>query len=556
MNQDMDRSKAKERYAAGKMRQHSTRALFFIGGFGAASWAPLVPLLRERLAIGEDVLGMLLLCIGIGGGRPERAMPIRARRFFVSATFFALFLLVLCLIDSMVLAAVSLLIFGAMMGCIDVVVNIQAVLVEKASKRRLMSGMHALWSVGGFAGAGLFGIWVGTLGLTPFVSTCIAAGIMLATLAFFARHLLPFGGEGGGAMVAVPKGIVTFVGVVACIAFLVEGAIMDWSGVFLTAVRGFDMSLAGTGFTVFSAAMLTMRLIGDRLVQEMGQKRVILGGSLLALAGFLPAFSEERFASLRQQLEAFGCGIELTLLSAIPAGSGLGTSSILAATVLGAVSDFCSLAWDKNEIGKRTLVLEQLLTTGGGWQDQFGGVLSGAKLLQTERGFVQNPTVRWLPSDLYTQPEYRQCHLLYYTGITRTAKQILAEIVRRMFLNNRDELRILRQMKEHAMNMYEALQRQDFQLMGRLVRKTWQQNQLIDSGTNPDAVRQLTDLVDDLSLGYKLPGAGGGGYLYMVAKDPEAAARIKQTLNENRQNQNARFVDMTLSEKGLQVSRS
>ena len=276
----------------------------------------------------------------------------------------------------------------------------------------------------------------------------------------------------------------------------------------------------------------------------------------LALAGFLPAFSEERFASLRQQLEAFGCGIELTLLSAIPAGSGLGTSSILAATVLGAVSDFCSLAWDKNEIGKRTLVLEQLLTTGGGWQDQFGGVLSGAKLLQTERGFVQNPTVRWLPSDLYTQPEYRQCHLLYYTGITRTAKQILAEIVRRMFLNNRDELRILRQMKEHAMNMYEALQRQDFQLMGRLVRKTWQQNQLIDSGTNPDAVRQLTDLVDDLSLGYKLPGAGGGGYLYMVAKDPEAAARIKQTLNENRQNQNARFVDMTLSEKGLQVSRS
>ena len=66
MIQDKDRLKAKERYAAGKMRQHSTRALFFIGGFGAASWAPLVPLLRERLAIGEDVLGMLLLCIGIG----------------------------------------------------------------------------------------------------------------------------------------------------------------------------------------------------------------------------------------------------------------------------------------------------------------------------------------------------------------------------------------------------------------------------------------------------------------------------------------------------------
>ena len=276
----------------------------------------------------------------------------------------------------------------------------------------------------------------------------------------------------------------------------------------------------------------------------------------LALAGFAPAFSAERYPSLRAQLEAFGSGIELTLLSAVPAGSGLGTSSILAATVLGAVSDFCALAWDKNEIGRRTLVLEQLLTTGGGWQDQFGGVLGGVKLLQTQNGFLQDPLVRWLPSDIYNSPEYRQCHLFYYTGITRTAKQILAEIVRRMFLNNRNELALLRQMKDHAMNMYEALQRQDFEQMGRLVRLTWEQNQQLDSGTNPDAVRRQTALIDDLCLGYKLPGAGGGGYLYMVAKDPEAAARIKKILLENRLNANARFVDMSLSQNGLQISRS
>ena len=276
----------------------------------------------------------------------------------------------------------------------------------------------------------------------------------------------------------------------------------------------------------------------------------------LALAGFLPQFSSERFASLKQQLEAFGCGIELTLLSAVPAGSGLGTSSILAATVLGAVSDFCGLGWDKNEIGRRTLVLEQLLTTGGGWQDQFGGVLGGVKLLQTLPGFDQQPLAKWLPTDLYTQPEYAACHLLYYTGITRTAKRILAEIVRRMFLNQGDQLRLLRQMKQHALDMYEAIQRQDFALMGRHLRKNWLQNQQLDSGTNPDEVRRLTALVDDLCLGYKLPGAGGGGYLYMVAKDPEAAARIKQLLTENRINRNARFVEMTLSTKGLQISRS
>ena len=276
----------------------------------------------------------------------------------------------------------------------------------------------------------------------------------------------------------------------------------------------------------------------------------------LALAGFLPQYSQEKYPDLKSQLMAFGCGIEITLLSAIPAGSGLGTSSVLAATVLGTINDFLSLGWDKNEICHKTLVLEQLLTTGGGWQDQFGGVLQGVKLLQTCKGFEQQPIVHWLPTDLYTQPEYQACHLLYYTGITRTAKTILAEIVQKMFLNDHDQVALLREMKAHSLQMYEAIQRNDFKEMGKLVGKTWLQNQAIDAGTNPLEVKKLTDLIDDLCLGYKLPGAGDGGYLYMVAKDPEAAARIKVILNANRPNGNARFVGMSLSKTGLQVSRS
>ena len=276
----------------------------------------------------------------------------------------------------------------------------------------------------------------------------------------------------------------------------------------------------------------------------------------LALAGFLPQYSQEKYPDLKSQLMAFGCGIEITLLSAIPAGSGLGTSSVLAATVLGTINDFLSLGWDKNEICHKTLVLEQLLTTGGGWQDQFGGVLQGVKLLQTNKGFEQQPIVHWLPTDLYTQPEYQACHLLYYTGITRTAKTILAEIVQKMFLNDHDQMALLREMKAHSLQMYEAIQRNDFKEMGKLVGKTWLQNQAIDAGTNPLEVKKLTDLIDDLCLGYKLPGAGGGGYLYMVAKDPEAAARIKVILKANRPNGNARFVGMSLSKTGLQVSRS
>ena len=276
----------------------------------------------------------------------------------------------------------------------------------------------------------------------------------------------------------------------------------------------------------------------------------------LALAGFVPAFSETAYPSLEKQLEAFGTGIEITLLSAIPAGSGLGTSSILASTVLGSLSDFCGLMWDKNEICRRTLALEQLLTTGGGWQDQYGGVLQGIKLLQTEAGFAQQPLVRWLPEHLFTHPEYRDCHLLYYTGITRTAKGILAEIVRSMFLNSSLHLGLLEEMKAHALDMAEAIQRNDFKSFGTLVGKTWMQKKALDSGTNPPAVEDIICQIKDYTLGYKLPGAGGGGYLYMVAKDSQAALRIRETLTLNVPNPRARFVEMSLSDKGFQVSRS
>ncbi len=276
----------------------------------------------------------------------------------------------------------------------------------------------------------------------------------------------------------------------------------------------------------------------------------------LALCGFLPEFAQEKYPSLEAQLKAFGAGLEITLLSAIPAGSGLGTSSILSSTVLGALSDFCGLGWDAHEIANRTLILEQLLTTGGGWQDQYGGVLRGVKLLQTEAGLRQNPLVRWLPDDLFTAEEYRACHLLYYTGITRTAKGILGEIVRGMFLNDTARLDILHEMKGHALDLYDAIQRGNFAEMGRLVGRSWTLNQALDSGTNPPAVEAIVRQVSDLCLGLKLPGAGGGGYLYMVAKDPEAAGRIRSLLQACPPNDCARFVEMTLSRKGLQVSRS
>ena len=276
----------------GMREVHAARAFFFIGGFGTATWAPLVPLLRERLMVGDDVLGMLLLCIGVGSllTMPlsgALAMRLGCRRVVMTASilFAAILLLVSC-VDALSLAVPIVLIFGAVMGCIDVVVNIVAVLVEKGIGRRIMSGMHAFWSLGGFVGAGLYGVWVGLLGLSPFQSTAIAAGLILLLTAVFGRYLIPYGG-GGGALLALPRGIIVFVGMTAFIAFLSEGAVMDWGGVYLTTVRGMDLALAGTGYSVFSAAMLMMRFLGDRVVQRIGALFVAVGGALLAFGGIL-----------------------------------------------------------------------------------------------------------------------------------------------------------------------------------------------------------------------------------------------------------------------------
>ena len=276
----------------------------------------------------------------------------------------------------------------------------------------------------------------------------------------------------------------------------------------------------------------------------------------LALSGFVPQFCRERYDSLEQQLRAFGGGMEITLLSAIPAGSGLGTSSVLAATVLAAISDFCHLGWDKTTICNKTLILEQLLTTGGGWQDQYGGICHGLKLLETKAGFDQTPLIRWLPDTIFTSDEHHKCHLLYYTGITRTAKNILSEIVRKMFLNATEHLALLDEMKAHAHTLFDTIQQNDFQAYGKMIQTTWNQNKRLDSGTNPDSVEEILRKIDDYCLGYKLPGAGGGGFIYMIAKDDTAAAQIKKILTQNPPNNKARFVEMSISKTGLQTTRS
>jgi galactokinase/mevalonate kinase-like predicted kinase len=267
-------------------------------------------------------------------------------------------------------------------------------------------------------------------------------------------------------------------------------------------------------------------------------------------------FSAAGSGTLEEQLKSFGCGIEMSLLAAIPKGSGLGTSSNLAATVLGTLNEFCGLNWDRHQVAYRTLILEQMLTTGGGWQDQFGGIFEGVKLLETGPGIRQEPKVKWLPDHLFTGPGTREMMLLYYTGETRVARDILGEIVKGMFLNSNSHLRIFSEMKAHALETFETILASDYQGLAEKVAMSWELNQQLDEGTNPPVIQAIIRKVDDYLLGYKLLGAGGGGYLLMLAKSAEAAMRVKSVLETDPPNSRARFVSFRVSQTGFQVSRS
>ncbi|HWI58672.1 MAG TPA: bifunctional fucokinase/L-fucose-1-P-guanylyltransferase, partial [Bacillota bacterium] len=215
----------------------------------------------------------------------------------------------------------------------------------------------------------------------------------------------------------------------------------------------------------------------------------------------------------------------------------------------------CGLGWSLETLFLRTLTLEQMLTTGGGWQDQAGGIYRGIKLIETSAGLAQRPSLQWLPEHLFGGPG-NQAVLLYYTGVTRLAKNILDEIVRGIFLNARDTLRILEDIGANATTAANAIQSCNYGGLVEAVRRSWELNQALDAGTNPPSIQAILDVVGDYLAAAKLLGAGGGGYMLMFAKDEDAAARIKKELTQAPPNPTARFVDFSISQTGLQRSWS
>lgn len=281
-----------ENFSVGSKEVNAARLAFFIPGFAVSTWAPMIPIVKERLNIEADVLGILLLCIGISAFIVMPFAGILGQKWgckkvlLITTTLLALDVVFLSFLPNIISYVLALALFGAAMGSTEVTMNINSVIVEKLDGRRLMSGMHAFWSIGCFASAGLFSL-LASLGLSVTLIALLHCGIMLAIIAYFGRSWLPYKNPGGEKAFALPRGIVIIIGTLACISFLVEGAVMDWSGVLLTEAKNMDIALAGTGYAIFSVAMLIMRLLGDKTVQFLGEQKAVIGGALLTSAGFV-----------------------------------------------------------------------------------------------------------------------------------------------------------------------------------------------------------------------------------------------------------------------------
>ncbi len=267
--------------------------MFFFLGFVLAAWAPLIPYAKARTGLDESGLGLMLLCFGLGSlismplaGAITTRVGCRAA-ILASGIAVSLIFPLLSLIAFAPLLAATLFLFGFAIGLAEVGVNVQGIIVAKAAPKPLLSGFHGLFSVGGIVGAGGVSLLI-WFGLTPLPIAIIVTALVVLQLVLSARHLLPYGNTDGGRtpLFVRPRGLVLFIGSLCFIVFLVEGAMLDWSALFLTTLRGFGAAEAGTGYAAFALAMTIGRLTGDRIVAGLGGMRVLVVGGFVVMAGF------------------------------------------------------------------------------------------------------------------------------------------------------------------------------------------------------------------------------------------------------------------------------
>ncbi|UPK38342.1 MFS transporter [Bradyrhizobium sp. 186] len=269
----------------------ATRLAFLVAGFGIACWAPLVPFAKARLAVDDGVLGLLLLSLGIGSVVAMLLTGVMSARYgskpiiIAGGLGLALVLPLLAIASAPATLALVLFAFGAALGSIDVAMNIHAVEVERAAGRPLMSGFHALFSIGGFAGSTLMTLLL-SLQLDVLTCTLICSVLMLIAMLIAWPRLLRSAQVQEGPLFVLPHGSVLLLALLGAITFLVEGAMLDWGALLVIGIGLLSEAQGGAGYIVFSIAMTAGRLGGDAIVARVGDHAILFWGSLLAIAGF------------------------------------------------------------------------------------------------------------------------------------------------------------------------------------------------------------------------------------------------------------------------------
>jgi predicted MFS family arabinose efflux permease len=269
----------------------ATRLAFLIAGFGIACWAPLIPFAKQRLMVNDGILGLLLLCLGVGSIVAMMLAGVVNVRYGSRPTVLAGCLGMTIILPLLPLAHTALelgsllFVFGAALGSLDVAMNIHAVEVERASGRSLMSGFHALYSIGGFVGSG-FMTFLLSVHFGAFASTLTGAILMLTATAILRPRLLRGGQAEAGHVSVIPRGIVWLLAILAGITFLAEGAVLDWSALLMTSRGLVTDARGGLGYMLFSVTMTAGRMCGDAIVGRIGDRNALFWGSILATAGF------------------------------------------------------------------------------------------------------------------------------------------------------------------------------------------------------------------------------------------------------------------------------
>ena len=268
-----------------------TRTIFLINGLGMSAWAPLVPFARDRLQLSGASLGALLLCLGVGS---LAAMPVTGtlvakfgcRRVMCFSTLLVLIMMpLLATADSHLVMAAALMLFGAGLGMLDVAMNYQAVQVEQAADKPMMSGFHGFFSLGGILGAGTVSLLL-SQSFTPLTATLVVMAVMLLLLLWRLPVLMNERlHQPDQPWLVIPRGWVAFLGLLCFILFLAEGAVLDWGALLLLQNPEMTPASAGLGYAVFSVAMTLGRFSGDKIIQRFGRYPVMLTGALTAAAG-------------------------------------------------------------------------------------------------------------------------------------------------------------------------------------------------------------------------------------------------------------------------------